>query len=49
MGFSIKEEELAGRVGVTLKELNKVTAVLTNDKLIKVWAYGLGWFQVTAH
>ncbi|KAG9104889.1 hypothetical protein FRC06_006714 [Ceratobasidium sp. 370] len=33
----IKEEELAGRVGVTLKELNKVTAVLTNDKLIKVY------------
>ncbi|KAF8609612.1 hypothetical protein BDV93DRAFT_518404 [Ceratobasidium sp. AG-I] len=33
----IKEEELAGRVGVTLKELNKVTAVLTNDRLIKVY------------
>ncbi|CAE6396220.1 unnamed protein product [Rhizoctonia solani] len=33
----IKEEELAGRVGVTLKELNKVTAVLLNDRLIKVY------------
>ncbi|QRW19126.1 transcription initiation factor TFIIE alpha subunit [Rhizoctonia solani] len=33
----IKEEELAGRVGVTLKELNKVTATLLNDRLIKVW------------
>ncbi|KAH7344774.1 TFIIE alpha subunit-domain-containing protein [Rhizoctonia solani] len=33
----IKEEELAGRVGVTLKELNKVTAVLSNDRLIKVY------------
>lgn len=42
MDSSIKEEELAGRVGVTLKELNKVTAVLTNDKLIKVWANELG-------
>ncbi|CAE6429259.1 unnamed protein product [Rhizoctonia solani] len=33
----IKEEELAGRVGVTLKELNKVTATLLNDRLIKVY------------
>ncbi|QRV76579.1 transcription initiation factor TFIIE alpha subunit [Ceratobasidium sp. AG-Ba] len=33
----IKEEELAGRVGVTMKELNKVTAVLLNDKLIQVY------------
>ncbi|CEL57934.1 Transcription initiation factor IIE subunit alpha OS=Schizosaccharomyces pombe (strain 972 / ATCC 24843) GN=tfa1 PE=1 SV=3 [Rhizoctonia solani AG-1 IB] len=33
----IKEEELAGRVGVTLKELNKVTATLLNHRLIKVY------------
>ena len=36
-GFtSLKDDDLAGRMGLQVKELNKVMAVLENDRLIKV-------------
>ena len=33
---SLKDDELAGRMGLQSKELNKVIAVLANDSLVKV-------------
>ena len=33
---SLKDDDLAGRMGLQLKELNKVMVVLENDRLIKV-------------
>lgn len=33
---SLKDDDLAGRMGLQVKELSKVTAVLENDKLVKV-------------
>lgn len=36
--FSLKDDELAGRMGLQPKELNKVIAVLSNDSLVKVCA-----------
>ncbi|KZT37453.1 hypothetical protein SISSUDRAFT_987643 [Sistotremastrum suecicum HHB10207 ss-3] len=33
----IKDDDLAGRIGLQAKELNKLTAVLVNDKLVKVY------------
>ena len=36
---SIKDDDLAGRMGLALKELGKVMAVLENDKLIRVYVY----------
>ena len=35
-GDSLKDDDLAGRMGLQVKELNKVMAVLENDRLIKV-------------
>lgn len=34
--FSLKDDELAGRMGLQPKELNKVIAVLSNDSLVKM-------------
>jgi hypothetical protein len=34
--FSLKDDDLAGRMGLQPKELNKVIAVLNNDCLVKV-------------
>ena len=34
--FRLKEDDLAGRLGLQLKELSKVTAVLHADKLLKM-------------
>ena len=36
---SIKDDDLAGLMGLALKELGKVMAVLENDKLIRVYVY----------
>jgi transcription initiation factor TFIIE subunit alpha len=36
---SLKDDELAGRVGLQPKELNKVIAVLANDALVKVYVW----------
>ena len=36
--FSLKDDELAGRMGLQPKELNKVIAVLSNDSLVKMCA-----------
>jgi hypothetical protein len=36
---SLKDDELAGRMGLQPKELNKVIAVLSNDSLVKVYVY----------
>lgn len=33
---SLKDDDLAGRMGLQAKELNKLMAVLLNDKLIRV-------------
>ena len=33
---SLKDDDLAGRMGLQLKELGKVMAVLENDKLVRV-------------
>ena len=33
---SLKDDDLAGRMGLQLKELNKVMVVLENDRLIRV-------------
>lgn len=35
---SLKDDELAGRMGLQPKELNKVIAVLSNDSLVKMCA-----------
>lgn len=37
---SLKDDDLAGRMGLQLKELNKVTIVLENDRLIRVCVKG---------
>jgi transcription initiation factor TFIIE subunit alpha len=34
---SLKDDELAGRMGLQPKELNKVIAVLSNDSLVKIY------------
>ena len=34
---SLKDDDLAGRMGLQVKELNKIMAVLENDRLIKVY------------
>ena len=34
---SLKDDDLAGRMGLQLKELNKVMVVLEKDQLIKVY------------
>lgn len=34
---SLKDDDLAGRMGLQPKELNKVIAVLSNDCLVKMW------------
>ena len=34
--FRLKEDDLAGRLGLQLKELSKLTAVLNADKLLKM-------------
>lgn len=34
---SLKEDDLAGRLGLQLKELSKITAVLQADKLVKMY------------
>ena len=34
---SLKDEELAGRIGLQAKELNKLMAVLTNDRLVHMY------------
>jgi len=33
----LKDDDLAGRMGLALKELGKVMAVLENDKLVRVY------------
>ena len=33
---SLKDDDLAGRIGLQAKELNKLMAVLTNDRLVQV-------------
>ncbi|KLO09836.1 hypothetical protein SCHPADRAFT_857378 [Schizopora paradoxa] len=33
----LKDDELAGRIGLQAKELNKLMAVLTNDRLVQVY------------
>ncbi|KAH8082851.1 TFIIE alpha subunit-domain-containing protein [Cristinia sonorae] len=33
----LKDDDLAGRMGLQLKELNKVMAVLENDKLVRIY------------
>lgn len=40
---SLKEDELAGRLGLQLKELSKIMAVLHADKLVKMYVL---WFQL---
>ena len=32
----MKDDDLAGRIGLQAKELNKLMAVLTNDRLVQV-------------
>ncbi len=34
---SLKDDDLASRLGLQSKELNKIVAVLSNDKLVKVY------------
>lgn len=34
--YRLKDDDLAGRMGLQLKELNKIMAVLENDGLIQV-------------
>lgn len=34
--YSLKDDDLAGRMGLQLKELNKVMAVLENDRLVRM-------------
>ena len=36
-GSRLKDEELAGRIGLQAKELNKLMAVLTNDRLVHMY------------
>lgn len=33
---SLKDDDLAGRIGLQAKELNKLMAVLNNDQLVQV-------------
>jgi hypothetical protein len=35
--FSLKDDDLAGRMGLQIKELNKLMAVLSNDRLVHVY------------
>lgn len=37
---SLKDDDLAGRIGLQAKELNKLMAVLANDRLVKVYVIG---------
>ena len=39
---SLKDDDLAGRIGLQAKELNKLMAVLTNDRLVHVLVY---WYS----
>lgn len=34
--ISLKDDDLAGRMGLQAKELNKLMAVLGNDRLVQV-------------
>ena len=36
-GSSLKDDDLAGRIGLQAKELNKLMAVLLNDRLVQVY------------
>lgn len=38
---SLKDDDLAGRMGLQLKELNKVMVVLEKDQLIKVYVFAI--------
>lgn len=37
MTTSLKDDDLAGRMGLQAKELNKLMAVLGNDRLVQVY------------
>lgn len=37
LNSSLKDDELAGRMGLQPKELNKIIAVLSNDKLVEMY------------
>jgi transcription initiation factor TFIIE subunit alpha len=36
---SLKDDDLAGRMGLQAKELNKLMAVLMTDRLVQAWVY----------
>ena len=36
MGHSLKDDDLAGRMGLQLKELNKIMAMLEGHKLVRM-------------
>lgn len=36
---SLKDDDLAGRMGLQLKELNKIMAVLENDRLVRMCVF----------
>ena len=36
MTYRLKDDDLAGRMGLQLKELNKLMAVLEGDRLVQV-------------
>ena len=35
--ISLKDDDLAGRMGLQLKELNKIMAVLETDRLVRMY------------
>lgn len=37
---SLKDDDLAGRMGLQAKELNKLMAVLAADRLVQAYVYG---------
>ena len=35
----LKDDDLAGRIGLQAKELNKMMAILLNDRLVRVYVF----------
>jgi hypothetical protein len=46
---SLKDDDLAGRMGLQSKELNKLMAVLSNDCLVQMCVERLAFFYGCAH
>jgi transcription initiation factor IIE alpha subunit len=46
MPFRLKDDDLAGRIGLQAKELNKMMALLLNDRLVRVYVHASAYISV---